>query len=192
VAVSAALLSFSIYELRRVPSIHQKPRTVPMTIAAGVLIAALFLPAYASQDRPPGEPPVQVVTTPTSARVALVAVDGLTYDILHARPDLAVALPSACAAAPLHGGSTTERWASIGTGVPASLHGVRAVEGVRLRGGRHLLQSVSHEDVVLRELAPRLGLARREALPPTVRRRHFIWEILAGRGLPGVAVNWWT
>jgi hypothetical protein len=189
-AVSAALLSFSIYELRRVPAIHQRSRTVPMTMAAAFLIAALFLPAYASQEKHADEPPIQVVTTPTTARVALIAVDGLTSDILHTRPDLGLA--STYAVAPLRGGSTTERWASLGTGVKTYLHGVRALEGVRLRGGRHVLQSVSHADVVLLDLAEALGLARREPLPPTVRRRHFVWELFAERGLPSVAVNWWT
>src|SRR5205085_243425 len=42
IVVSAAMLSFSIYELQRVPAIHQKPRGVPMSIAAAVLIALLF------------------------------------------------------------------------------------------------------------------------------------------------------
>lgn len=189
-AVSAALLSFSIYELRRVPAFHQRSRTVPMTMAATFLIAALFLPAYASQEKHADEPPIQVVTTPTTARVALIAVDGLTADILRTRPDLAFA--STYAVAPLRGGSTTERWASLGTGVKTYLHGVRALEGVRLRGGRHVLQSVSHADVVLLDLAEALGLARREPLPRTVRRRHFVWELFAERGLPSVAVNWWT
>jgi hypothetical protein len=192
VAVSAALLSFSIYELQRIPAIHQKPRTIPMTAAAVLLIAALFLPAYASQERNAAVAPVQVVTTPSTRRVALIAVDGLTWDILRARPDLVKALPSAYAVASLQGASTTERWASLGTGVKTSLHGVRAVEGVRLRGGRHLLQTLSQNDVVLRDFAESVGAARREPLPPTVRRRDFVWEIFAGRGVPGVAVNWWT
>jgi hypothetical protein len=183
VAVSAGLLSFSIYELQRVPAIHQKPRTVPMTTAAAVLIAALFLPAYANQERRTAAAPVQVVTSPSARKVALIAVDGLTAEILLSRKDLPLHLQ---AVAPLRGGSTTERWASLGTGVKTYLHGVRAVEGVRLRGGRHLLQSVSQADVVLR------NLAHREPLPPTVRKRDFIWEILAGRGIPSVAVNWWT
>jgi len=69
---------------------------------------------------------------------------------------------------------------------------VHAVEGVRLRRGTHLLQSVSRADVVLFRIAPAIGLADREALPPTVRRRDFVWEIFAARGLPSVAVNWWT
>jgi hypothetical protein len=192
VAISAALLSFSIYELQRIPAIHQKPRTMPMTMAATFLIAVLFLPAYANQEKHAAEPPLQVVTTPGTRRIALIAVDGLTWDILRSRPDLGNALPSAYAVAPLRGGSTTERWASLGTGVKTYLHGVRAVEGVRLRNGSHLLQSVSHRDIVLHGLGDAVGLAKREPLPPTVRRRDFVWEIFAGRGVPSVAVNWWT
>jgi hypothetical protein len=193
IAISAALLSFSIYELQRIPAIHQKPRGGPMTIAASILIAFLFLPTFAAQDQHTNAaPPLQVVTMPTSARVALVAVDGLTWDIYRARPDLAKALPSAYAVASLRGRSTTERWASLGTGVKTYLHGVRAVEGVRLRGGRHLLQSVSTSDAVLRDLAQSIGMAHGEPLPPTVRKRDFIWEIFAARGIPSAAVNWWT
>ncbi|HXA18898.1 MAG TPA: hypothetical protein VN380_18030 [Thermoanaerobaculia bacterium] len=192
IAVSAALLSFSIYELQRVPLIHQKPRGIPMAIAASVLIALLFLPTFAGQDSRPAAPPIQVVTAPGTRRVALVAVDGLTWDIYRARPDLARAVPSAYAVPSLPAGSTTERWASLGTGVKAYLHGVRAVDGVRLRGGAHLLQSVSPSDLVLRDLAEAIGLARLEPLPPTVRKRDFVWEVFAARGVPSVAVNWWT
>jgi hypothetical protein len=192
VAVSAALLSFSIYELQRIPAIHRKPRTMPMTMAAIFLIAVLFLPTYASQDKGAAEPPLQVVTTPSTRRIALIAVDGLTSDILRSRPDLVTALPAIYAVAPLRGGSTTERWASLGTGVKTVLHGVRSVEGVRLWNGGHLLQSLSQRDIVLRGLGGAVGLAKREPLPPTVRRRDFVWEIFAARGVPSVAVNWWT
>ena len=193
IAISAALLSFSIYDLQRVPAIHRKPRGVPMTIAASILIALLFLPTFAAQDsRTFAAPPIQVITTPNTNRVALVAVDGLTSNIFRARPDLASALPSVYAVASLRGGSTTERWASLGTGVKTYLHGVRAVEGVRLRDGRHLLQAVSQSDFVLRDVAEAIGMARLEPLPPTVRRRDFVWEIFAARGVPSVAVNWWT
>src|SRR5205085_4036979 len=57
IVVSAALLSFSIYELRRVPVLHQKPRGAAMTIAAAVLIALLFIPAYATQEKTAAAPP---------------------------------------------------------------------------------------------------------------------------------------
>lgn len=185
--VSAALLSFSIYELQRVPAIHQKPRGVPMTVAAAVLIALLFVPAYADRERTPIAP--MVVTTPTTRRIALIAVDGLTDEILRSRAQL---LPHVTRIDTIRGDSTTERWASLGTGVPTEAHGVRAIEGVRFRGGSHVLQRISRGDVVLMRVAPLLGIARREPLPPTVRRRNYIWEIFAERGVPSLAVNWWA
>jgi len=76
----------------------------------------------------------------------------------------------------------------VGTGVPTTAHGVQAVEGVRLPAGSHLLQTISRADFVLRH-AP---LVQRLPLPPTVRRRDYVWEIFAARGIPSVAVNWWT
>jgi hypothetical protein len=193
ISASAALLSFSIYELRRVPAISQKPRGAAMSAAAAVLIAVLFLPTYGAQDlRTQAEPPIQVVTTPGDEHVALIAVDGLTEEIFRAHPALSRDFPNAAGSKPSLGATATERWATVGTGVPTPLHGVRAVEGVRLRGGKHLLQAVSNADFVLRRLAEALGLARREPLPPTVRRRDYVWELAAARGVTSVAVNWWT
>ncbi|HEV7242813.1 MAG TPA: alkaline phosphatase family protein [Thermoanaerobaculia bacterium] len=190
IVVSAALLSFSIYELQRVPAIHAKPRGLPMAVAAVVLIAMLFVPAYVDRDRVTAEP--MVVTTPTSLRIALIAVDGLTHEILQSRPDLLRLIPNASRIPPLPADSTTERWASLGTGVPTEAHGVRAIEGVRFLGATHILQRISRGDVVLMNVAPALRIARREPLPPTVRRRDYVWEIVTARGLPAVSVNWWT
>jgi hypothetical protein len=190
--ISAAILSFSIYELRRIPAIHRKPRTLPMTIAAAILMALLFLPAYAQQERRAPEAPVQVVTTPTRRKVALVAVDGMTGEIFSSRPELARAFVLAFPTTAVPGESTAERWASVGTGTTTRQHGVRAIEGVRFRGGSHLLQTLSRSDFVIHELAGMTGLARRQPLPPTVRRRDYVWELFAARGLPATAVNWWT
>jgi len=190
IIVSAALLSFSIYELHRVPALHRRSRAVPLTIAAAILVGLLFLPAYAATEVNPAEPP-QVVTTPTQRRIALVAVDGLTFDVFSSRADLAHEFAAALRSQPVDG-TTTERWATIGTGTPANLHDVHSVEGIRLRGGTHVLQSVSRADVVLRTAAPSLGIAQRQPLPPTVRHRDYVWEIFARRGLTSAAVNWWT
>jgi hypothetical protein len=190
IVISAALLSFSIYELQRVPAIHQKPRGVPMAISAAVLIALLFVPAYADRER--NLPAPMVVTKPTTTRIAFIAVDGLTREILESQPDLKSALPYVTPISALPSHSTAERWASLGTGVPTEHHGVRAIEGVRFRGGSHVLQRISRSDFVLMSLAPTLGIARREPLPPTVRRRDYVWEIFAGRGVTSVSVNWWA
>jgi hypothetical protein len=192
IAVSAALLSFSIYELRRVPAIHRKPRGVPMTIAASILIAFLFLPTFAAQDMRTKEPPLQVVTTRTPYVVTLIAVDGLTYELGRDRLARLGVFSSIIPIEPMAGASATERWASAGTGVPTAVHGVRAIDGVRIRGGRHLLQAVSPVDFVLRDVAEVMGLAAREPLPPMVRRRDYVWEIFAARSIPSLSVNWWT
>jgi hypothetical protein len=189
IAISAALLSFSIYELQRIPAIHQKSRGGPMTIAASILIALLFLPTLLVQDSRIAEPPLQVVTTPSVYNVTLIAVDGLTYELARERPRIRLQLT---AIDPMPGSSATERWASVGTGVPTGIHGVRAVDGVRFRNGRHLLQSVSPVDVVLRDLATYVKLAAREPLPPMVRKRDYIWEIFAARSVPSLSINWWT
>ena len=117
IAISAALLSFSIYELKRVPAIHRRSRGVPMSIAAAILTALLFLPAYAAQDRGTASPPIQVVTSPARARIAFIAVDGLTYELAATRGIGGVPVP------PMVEKSTTERWASVGAGgvcTPAS------------------------------------------------------------------------
>jgi hypothetical protein len=190
VVLSAALLSFSIYEVRRIPAIHQTPRTVPIFIAALALIALLFVPALVDRKRDDGQ--AMVVTMPTSTRVALIAVDGLTNEILRSRPDIVAMFPHLATITPITGDSTAERWASLGTGVTTEKHGVRALEGVRFPGGTHVLQRISRADFVLMRFAPLIGLARREPLPPTVRRRDYIWELFAGRGVTSVAVNWWA
>ncbi|HWS73048.1 MAG TPA: hypothetical protein VN605_13095 [Thermoanaerobaculia bacterium] len=192
IVVSAALLSFSIYELQRVPAIHQKPRAVPMTIAAAVLLALLFIPAYAGQEKTNDAEPLQVITTPSDRRIAFVAVDGLTSELFRSRSDLTRELPNIIESLTVAGGSTTERWATVGTGVSTRIHGVRAIEGVRMRGGRHLIQTLSRGDLVLHDFAPAIGMAERQALPPTIRRRDYVWELFAKRGVPVVAVNWWT
>jgi hypothetical protein len=187
IVISAALLSFSIYELQRVPVIHQKRRGMPMAVAAAALIALLFVPAYADRERIVLEP--MVVTEPTTNRIALIAVDGLTHEILQSRPRL---LPHVSPITAIPAASTTERWASLGTGVRTEQHGVRAIEGVRFAGGAHVLQRISRADFVLMNVAPLLRIARREPLPPTVRRRDYIWEIFAERGVTSVSVNWWA
>ena len=188
--VSAALLSFSIYELHRIPAIHQKSRVAPISIVALALVALLFVPAFSRGREVIAEP--MIVTSPSARRVALVGVDGLTHDIFRSRAELRALLPNSFRVDAIAGSSAAERWASLGTGVTTAEHGVRSLEGVRLRGSGTVLQRISRMDFVLRDLAPALGLARREPLPPTVRRRDYVWEIFAERGLPSASINWWA
>ena len=123
--------------------------------------------------------------------MTLIAVDGLTYELARERPSRS--LRHLTPIDPMPGSSATERWASVGTGVPTGIHGVRAVDGVRFRSGRHLLQSVSPADFVLRDLAE-----DREAGARASRcRRRCANAITSGRFsrarlLPSLSVNWWT
>ena len=51
---------------------------------------------------------------------------------------------------------------------------------------------MSPVDFVLRDLAEDVKLAAREPLPPTVRKRDYVWEIFGARLLPSLSINWWT
>lgn len=187
-AFSAALLSFSIYETQRIPSIHKRSRTLPLTIAgAGMLIFLLVLLPGARPAAGAPEP-AQVVIRPSSARIALLAVDGLTADIFEARPTRLAHLIH-FAEAPE--GSAPEVWATIGTGTPPELHGVRSIDAIRFAGSTRVMQSISRADVLLNNIGA-IGLTRRQPLPPTVRERHYVWEVLGARGVDSFAVNWWA
>jgi hypothetical protein len=188
----AALLSFSIHETKAIPTVHRSSAALPLTIGAVVVLAVLLVPAYLTSQQNEAAAAANVPVTASSARIALLAVDGLTHEIFSSRGDLKSLLPVSEAVAPLPHKSSPEIWATIGTGTPLALHQVRSVEGVRLAGAGKVLQSVSSVDRPLLVLAPLLRLARREPLPPTARERAYVWEIVAARGVPVLAVNWWT
>lgn len=189
---SAALLSFSIHETGRIPSLQQRRRTVPLTAAGILLLGAMLFPAYFNQRRDASFPPSQVVVSPSTAKLVLLAVDGLSAQIFEARSDLSGLLPSRSTIPPEPYHSSAERWASIGTGTPPVIHGVKTIDGVRISGSRRMIQSVSRADPYLYGPASWLRLVQREALPPTIRRRDYIWEILAKRGVSSAAINWWA
>jgi len=189
---SAVLLSFSIHETGRIPSLHQRRRTIPLTAAGILLLGTMLLPAYFHQRRDDSTPAPQVVVAPSTARMVLLAVDGLSAQIFAARSDLSRLLPTTSSFPPEAFHSSAERWASIGTGTPPTLHGVETIDGVRIEGSRRMIQSVSRADVFLYGPARWLGLIQREALPPTIRRRDYVWEILAARGVSSAAINWWA
>lgn len=189
---SAALLSFSIHETGRIPSLQQRRRTVPLSAAGILLLAATLFPAYSNQRRDSSTPPPQVVVSPSSTKLVLLAVDGLSAPIFEARSELSELLPSRSTFPPEPYHSSAERWASIGTGSSPTIHGVETIDGVRIAGSRRMIQSVSRADPYLYGATSWVGLVQREALPPTIRRRDYVWEILAVRGVSAAAINWWA
>jgi hypothetical protein len=193
VVVSAALLSFSIHEAKRIPAVHRRDRTVPMTIAAVVIGCAIGAWSFSAAPAGPATAPASIPVAATDAKVALVAVDGLTHDILATRRGELLALGTIVAMPPpAESRSAAERWATVGTGTAPSLHGVHAIEGVRLATSGRVLQSVSRYAFAIDAIAAPLGLAARVPLPPTARRRAYAWEILAERGVSSLSVNWWV
>lgn len=193
VVVSAALLSFSIHEAKRIPAVHRRDRTLPMTVVAILIACAIGGWSLTAAPERPAKAPASIPVLPGDSKVALIAVDGLTHDIFAARKDASATLGTIVATPPLAGSrSAAERWATVGTGTTPELHGVHAIEGVRLATSGRVLQSVSRYAFAIDAIAAPLGIAERVPLPPTARRRAYAWEILADRGVASLAVNWWV
>lgn len=190
--IAAALLSFSIYETHLVPRVRRARQGALIGASVGMVILALIVPLIIRREPREIAPPEQVVFTPKNARVAFVAVDGLSSELAHARPELLGQFRTFSDTSNESQASPPEAWATIGTGTLPSTHGVHAVEGVRLAGSARVLQSISRADFVLRRIAPLIRAAQRQPLPPTARRRDYAWEILSRRGVSAVAVNWWA
>ncbi|MGA7615125.1 MAG: hypothetical protein WBX15_08080 [Thermoanaerobaculia bacterium] len=189
---SAAFLSFSIHETGKIPSIHRRSRLIPILLIGIGVVTALLLPPQLQRESDSLKAPSQVSVTPTRVRLVVIAVDGLTSDVFAAREDLGRQLPHRSALGDLDALSSAERWASIGTGTPERLHRVQSIEGVRIATGGPIIQARSAADPILGRLGATLHLTRTQPLPPTVRRRDYVWEILARHGVPSVAVNWWS
>lgn len=182
---AAALLSFSIHETRQIPAIARRSRSRAILLAGAVILAGLVaLPALTAKPAQP-LPPDSVLVTPTGARVALIAVDGLTLQLFRAHEGLRGSFADVRPLRFPPASSVPELWASLGTGTGRELHAVRSIEGIRVGG--QILQEVSRHEP-LRALPP---IARTEPLPSNVRMRHYAWELLAERGVPVVAANWW-
>ncbi|MBW3565629.1 MAG: hypothetical protein KY459_12970 [Acidobacteria bacterium] len=190
VVVSAALLSFSIHETGRIPALHRRSWTGPL-ITGGVILGVLVLFLAFGDGQDATAVPDQIVVHPSDARLALIAVDGLSFETADLADPLKQHFRSFTRIGSGVVDSPAERWADIGTGTDSNAHQVRSIEGVQFAGSR-FLQNVPPSDFVLRSVAPALGLAASSPLPPSARNRDYVWEILADRGIPVVAVNWWT
>jgi hypothetical protein len=192
VVFSAAILSFSVRESRQIPAVARPARSLPILFGGAAMILLTLGATRIGTPQPRRERPQQIVTAPTDARVALLAVDGLARPLFDARPALRAPFVAEASLRFPPASSATERWASAGTGTPRELHQVRSVESLRLPLGERVLQDVSRFDPLATEAARKLRLVRRQPLPSAIRERDYVWEILAGRGVPSLAVNWWV
>ncbi len=189
---SAALLTLSIQQTGTVPSHHQKRRGVPLTIGGVIILALILLPTLLGARPSAIAAPQQVPIRQNDRRMALLAVDGLTQTLFDSTPTLRQQFVAEVGTHSVGAASPAELWASIGTGTEPETHQVFAVDGVKLIFSDQPLQSTSALDPVLRQFLPSAGAARLVALRPTLRRRAYIWEVLASRGVTAVSVGWWA
>jgi hypothetical protein len=192
VVFSAAILSFSVREARQIPAVARSSRSLPILVAGAAMILLALAATRIGTPEPRRERPRQIVAAQTGSRVALLAVDGLTRQLYLARPRLRDSFVADAAVAFTPSASAAERWATAGTGTRREVHQVRSVESLRLPAADRVLQQVSRFDPLATGAARRSGLVRRQPLPSAIRERDYVWEILASRGLPVLAVNWWV
>lgn len=191
VVFSAAILSFSVHEARQIPAVARTSRSLPILVGGAAMILLALGATRIGTPEPRRERPQQIVVTPTGARIALLAVDGLTWDLFEAQSALRTSFSSGGSLRFPPSVSAAERWASAGTGTPRELHQVRSIETLRLPMGSRNLQEVSRFDPLAADPARWVGV-RRQPLPNATRERDYAWEILAARGVPVLAVNWWV
>jgi hypothetical protein len=92
---------------------------------------------------------------------------------------------------PARSGSPAEIWTDLATGVPASRHGVRALEWVRPLGLPPLRPPFG-TSWYFRGVGLRLRLVERAPVSASERRSLAFWEVGASAGLPVAAVGWWA
>ena len=196
VAAAAALLGAitrATFLARAFASSGRLPETPRRAIlifaVAGALSAAVLLFAVRRQSTRPEAP----LPSPRAAPVVVVGVDGMALDAR--RPDDAalarVLSEGATGVWPARRASPAEIWTDLATGVPASRHGVRALEWVRPLGLPPLRPPLA-ASWYLRGVGLATGLVSRAPVSAEERRSLAFWEVAATAGLPALAVGWWA
>ena len=93
---------------------------------------------------------------------------------------------------PAESGSPPEIWTDLATGVPASRHGVRALERVRPLGSPRAFRPPLGGGWYFRRLGPLLQTVSSAPVSASDRRSQTFWEVAASAGLPALAVGWWA
>jgi hypothetical protein len=164
-------------------------RAILLFAVAGALSAAILL--FASRREPVrAESPLP---SPRAAPVVVVGIDGLALDERRPEDAAVVRLLSEGGTGtwPARPASPAEIWTDLATGVPASRHGVRALEWVRPAGLPPLRPPLG-ASVYLRGVGLAVGLVSRAPVSAWERRSLAFWEVAASAGLPSLAVGWWA
>jgi hypothetical protein len=178
------------YAHSRVLPERPRPRVFLAAAVVGFLAAiAIFASRKEAQPAPPPRP------SPRTGAVVVIGIDGLALD-----PEPAEGMAGIHALLnrgrtgwwPAQGGSPPEIWTDLATGVPASRHGVRALERVRPRGCPSTLRPPLGTSWYLRGVGPRLRLVSTAPVSARDRKSLAFWEVAASAGLPTLAVGWWA
>ncbi len=164
-------------------------RAILLFAVAGALSAAVLL--FVSRPAPPR--PEAVLPSPRATPVVVVGVDGMVPDE-HRPGDAALGRllsEGRTGAWPARSASPAEIWTDLATGVPASRHGVRALEWVR-PAGLPPLRPPTGASWYLRGVGLAAGLVDRAPVSAWERRSPAFWEVAASAGLPALAVGWWA
>ena len=169
----------------------QRPRRAILLFVAlgGLSVAAMFFAVWREPAKP--GPPLQ---SPRAAPVVAVAIDGLALDSRRDRAENDVASLLAGGATGWwvsRAASPAEIWTDLATGVPASRHGVRALEWVR-PWRLPPLRPPFGTGWYFRRLGLAAGTVERAPVSAWERRSPAFWEIAASAGLPALAVGWWA
>jgi hypothetical protein len=167
-------------------------RTRAMLLAAATLaLAAAALVFPTRRTASPAAPPLP---SPRRESVVVVAIDGLGLDGARGSEEDAFRRLFEGGATgwwPARAASPAEIWTDLATGVPASRHGVRALEWVRPVGLVPLRPPLG-TSWYFRGVGLGLGLVGRAPVSARERRSLAFWEVAASSGLPAAAVGWWA
>ena len=198
VAIAAFFLARSVrsgflarvYAHSRVIPRRRQGRTLAVTAAAGVLLGALLFALRREGPAPPAPRP-----SPRREKLVVVAVDGLALDSqdgLSAGPLRALLDQGATGWWPAKNASPPEIWTDLATGVPASVHGVRALVRVRPLGSPLAVRPPLGTAWYLRRVGPLLGLVSSAPVSVADREALAFWEVASAAGLPALAIGWWA
>jgi Type I phosphodiesterase / nucleotide pyrophosphatase len=161
------------------------------------LTAIIVLLPFILRQREPDQkesPPVAVLST--SDRWILVAVDGLSLEILSRKADTVPYLQTLLKQSQPATLQMSEPpvppvvWTSIATGVPAAQHGIRTPEVRRWRGQSSWIQETPFQ-LAVHSIMVHAGFGQRQPVSGYLRKVKTFWEILSDNGLRVGVVNWW-
>ena len=187
------LVAFRESELARALP-NWKRLNVEFLLALTAIVVLLPFILNRSEPDAKDSPPVAVLST--SDRWILVAVDGVSLEILSRKADTVPHLAALLKQYPPAILQMTEPpvppvvWTSIATGVPASQHGIRTPEVQRWRGQSSWIQETPFQ-LAVHSILVHAGFGQRQPVSGYLRKVKTFWEILSDSGLRAGVVNWW-